>query len=751
MSNTAVTNDVNYLAGGTYPFYIGTPPTNSAPTANAGPDQTSVASAATVTLDGLGSTDQDGDTLTYAWTQTSGTTMTLSSTTADKPTFTAPTLNIGDAAATLVFSLTVNDGTVDSTADTVSITVNAPSATTANAPTALVATAGDGQVSIAFTAPSNNGGAAITDYEYQLDGGAWTSSGKTSSPVVITGLTNGTSYSIKLRAVNSAGDGTESDAVTSTPAATSNAPTALVATPGDAQVSVAFTAPTSNGGAAITDYEYQLDGGAWTSSGKTSSPVVITGLTNGTSYSIKLRAVNSAGNGAESAAVTSTPATTSDAPTALVATAGDGQVSVAFTAPSNDGGAAITDYQYELDDSGTWTSASTATSPVVITGLTNGTAYSIKLRAVNSAGNGAESAAVNVLLGSPASEFAAKEDAIRSVITDDAQRLSNSTVASNTRLTRDARGRFLTSRTQMQSDGASLASRNNIALDVDGIAVANPEQLSTQGMFLAQTGNFEGTQRRLVFGDFDIQRDGDTGSTTATINGKVAWEQMLSEQTMLGYYLGGEVARSNIRGSFTGTQRKYGVSFGGYFVHALQGNLFLDGIASLGAGRNNLEMADDTLALTSDYTTRTATMGAAVSGVYEYGQYDFHPELAFSYGKTWIGDVGFTGVAYGLTDDALSLDAGNVSIANLTLRPEIVWALDAETVTDSNAQLSFAPRLICERTSAAATTQDCGAGAEIGLSSTSEDGLSSANIRFVMDRVGNSNRSNVVFNVEHRF
>ena len=71
--------------------------------------------------------------------------------------------------------------------------------------------------------------------------------------------------------------------------------------------------------------------------------------------------------------------------------------------------------------------------------------------------------------------------------------------------------------------------------------------------------------------------------------------------------------------------------------------------------------------------------------------------------------------------------------------------------TDSNAQLSFAPRFICERTTTATTTQDCGTGAEIGLSSNSEDGLSSANIRFVMDRVGNSNRSNVVFNVEHRF
>jgi hypothetical protein len=444
-------------------------------------------------------------------------------------------------------------------------------------------------------------------------------------------------------------------------------------------------------------------------------------------------------------------APTPPAPTGLVATAGDGQVSIAFTAPSNDGGPAISDYKYELDDDGTWISASTATSPVVITGLTNGTAYSIKLRAVTGAGNGAESAAVSVLLGSPASEFAAKEDAIHSVITDDAQRSLSSTLASNTRLTRDARERFLTSRAQMQSDGAILVSLNSTALDVDGIAVASVDQIATQGMFFAQTGNFEGTQRRLVFGDFDIQRDGGTGSITATINGKVAWERMLSEQTMLGYYLGGEVARSNIKGSFTGTQDKYGVSVGGYFVQALQENLFLDGFASLGVGRNNLEMADDTLDLTSNYTTQTVTLGAAVSGVIEQAGYDILPELSVAYGRTTIGNVGFTGVAYGLTDDTLSLDAQSVSTATIMFRPEFRIPMDGLATSESNVLFSFAPRVMCERAIAATTISDCGSGVELGITSSSSDGLTSLNATIIADRIGNSTRSSLQLNLEHKF
>ena len=94
---------------------------NTAPVANAGPDQT-VYTGATVTLDGTGSSDADSNSLTYAWTQTSGTSVTLSSSTASQPTFTAPT---AASTTTLIFSLVVTDSIGDaSSADTVTITVN---------------------------------------------------------------------------------------------------------------------------------------------------------------------------------------------------------------------------------------------------------------------------------------------------------------------------------------------------------------------------------------------------------------------------------------------------------------------------------------------------------------------------------------------------------------------------------------------------------------------------------------------------
>jgi hypothetical protein len=93
-------------------------------------------------------------------------------------------------------------------------------------------------------------------------------------------------------------------------AAVPSVPTISEITVGDQQLSVAFTAPASNGGASITNYEYSLNGGStWVTPDPagTSSPLLITGLTNGTPYDVQIRAVNSAGGGTATATSQATP------------------------------------------------------------------------------------------------------------------------------------------------------------------------------------------------------------------------------------------------------------------------------------------------------------------------------------------------------------------------------------------------------------------------------------------------------------
>ena len=104
-------------------------PANVGPQANAGPDAT-VSGSATVTLNGSGSTDGDGDVLTYSWVQTSGPTVTLSDPTDSAPTFTAPAALA--TAQTLTFDLTIGDG-LTSVVDSVTITIAANSPPVANA------------------------------------------------------------------------------------------------------------------------------------------------------------------------------------------------------------------------------------------------------------------------------------------------------------------------------------------------------------------------------------------------------------------------------------------------------------------------------------------------------------------------------------------------------------------------------------------------------------------------------------------
>ena len=83
------------------------------------------------------------------------------------------------------------------------------------APTLNSVTSGDRRVTISFTAGANNG-AAITDYEYSLNGGAYTSAGTTTSPFTITSLSGRTAYSVTIKARNSVGLSTASSSLSAT-------------------------------------------------------------------------------------------------------------------------------------------------------------------------------------------------------------------------------------------------------------------------------------------------------------------------------------------------------------------------------------------------------------------------------------------------------------------------------------------------------------------------------------------------------
>ncbi len=283
--------------------------------------------------------------------------------------------------------------------DSISVTVGAP-----GAPASLSATPGDGQVTLTWTAAADNG-SAITRYQYQQDGGLWQDidgSSATTTSYTKDGLTNGTSYAFKVRAVSGVGFGEESESVSATPAGTPGAPGSLSATPGDGQVTLTWTAAADNG-STITRYQYQQDGGSWNDidgSSATTTSYTKDGLTNGTRYAFKVRAVNGVGFGEESESASATPAGTPGAPGSLSATPGDGQVTLTWTAAAAKG-SAITKYQYQ-QDGGAWQDIlGSSDTTTTVGGLTNGTLYAFKVRAVNGAGAGEASGSVSATAGTP--------------------------------------------------------------------------------------------------------------------------------------------------------------------------------------------------------------------------------------------------------------------------------------------------------------------------------------------------------------
>jgi len=187
-------------------------------------------------------------------------------------------------------------------------------------------------------------------------------------------------------------------------------PTSLSATAlSTTSISVAFTAGGANG-SPITNYKYALstNGGSSYSAftalnpADALTPITISGLTAGTTYHIKLKAVNDMGDSVESSATSVGTLSTPEAPTGLSASnATMTTINISFTAGAQ-GGSAISNYQYALSTDGgstygafTALNPADATSPITITGLTSGTPYYAKLKAVNNDGAGAESSAVS--------------------------------------------------------------------------------------------------------------------------------------------------------------------------------------------------------------------------------------------------------------------------------------------------------------------------------------------------------------------
>jgi hypothetical protein len=175
------------------------------------------------------------------------------------------------------------------------------------APTSLSAIPTNTNVAISFTAPTNDGGLSITNYEYSFNNSSWTalSPADATSPVTISGLTQNTAYTIYLRAVNGVGSGPGSTGVSfTTEGVPTGTPTITSIPVGTTTATVNFTYP--GGGGAVTGYDLYVANQTNSWNNTTSSPISVTGLTANSYYVFYVRAKNAYGVGPQSAGVGAT-------------------------------------------------------------------------------------------------------------------------------------------------------------------------------------------------------------------------------------------------------------------------------------------------------------------------------------------------------------------------------------------------------------------------------------------------------------
>ena len=288
--------------------------------------------------------------------------------------------------------------------------------------TPTVSAASASSLTVRWSAPANTG-PAITGYDYRYkktSENSWieVTGGSASAllTAVIASLDGGTSYDVQVRATNPEGTGRWSpttSATTGTVAPEAVDDLAATATSASA-INLAWTAP-GDGGSAITRYRLERKTGGGSFSPVSSSIAADatshtdSGLNAGTTYTYRIRAVNAVGNGGwSSEASATTGSTMPGAPTSLGAAAnGQTQIDLSWTAPSSDGGAAISGYKIEVSDDGgtSWANLVTNTSSAATTyrhtGLTADATRHYRVSAINAAGTGAASSAASATTAAP--------------------------------------------------------------------------------------------------------------------------------------------------------------------------------------------------------------------------------------------------------------------------------------------------------------------------------------------------------------
>ena len=246
-----------------------------------------------------------------------------------------------------------------------------------------------------------------------------------------------------------------------------------------------------------------------------------------------------------------------------------------------------------------------------------------------------------------------------------------------------------------------------------------------------KTTQYTGTQ----FNYTKSENSAETGSTSS----QFIFERKNSDDLTIGRFIGSSLSKySKTDENTTNLEaiiESVSLQFGGYFVHNISRDIFLDGYIAGSLVANKLEFSTTSIKAESNYVSRLGATGLAATGSLPFDSWEIRPTLGIDYSAVSSQDAKFAVTSE--TGDSNELVApSNMTQLSFVFSPDFRKTFDfTEGYWSQDSVLSFKPQVTCQRIARDTVTKHCGQGASISVTMQDKDAMTTLFFNLGMDKL----------------
>ena len=391
---------------------------------------------------------------------------------------------------------------------------------------------------------------------------------------------------------------------------------------------------------------------------------------------------------------------------------------------------------YANTSGNTWTAAYTVSADDTQGAVTYSIAYT---DSTGNAGTAVTSGTGSVTIyPTPAVAFAAELTKINAKIASFAQAELNNLSSTMSGISSSARGRFIS------KSSCSDLEVSSSDPDYSGGFTASGGTVDTNLTMTKSSKSHSSEYCTYSSADVFYNKNKDDSLSRGAAM-QIQFERSLNDKTMLGYFVGGSVSAMNESGTLTTSMQAIGLKLGSYFVRELEGNLILDGYASVVNSSNNLRFTTDIMTAKSNYNTQAGAVGLNLTGIIPLASMEIRPTGSLSLTRS-IGETVYFDVSVGSASSTETATHGSITQSKLSFAPEVRMPF-SQTSFGGSSVATFTPKVTCQQLVKTTTTRNCGQGLALGLDTISKDGLTNVIVGTSFDRMGGQTSSTIELKV----